>query len=310
MAPTSGQVTVLGLDVSAAQGASLDWGLVPGAGYAFAFCKATEGAHYEDPAFLRNWRSIAAAGLIRGAYHFAHPAVAPEVQAEQLARALEAGGGLCDEDLPPVLDIEEARGIAAGAPFVDWILRWVRRVGEITGRRAIVYCGGPFFIEHAAHADAAAELASYPLWLAAYVRDPSRFIPPPWTRWMFWQRSGDVDASGASGARFPGTQLAVDVDVFAGSLADLRKLIADSKIDSAPTDPAPGPVAIPDGSSSMSLQIERQAEIAAEADLSTTIPETPTSKSAPRMQAVDAPIAGVVDQATIPTPRPTGDEKE
>jgi lysozyme len=40
-------------------------------------------------------------------------------------------------------------------------------------------------------------------------------VPPPWTRWTFWQFTEDGRVDGIDGA--------VDLDVFAGPLDELRR---------------------------------------------------------------------------------------
>ena len=61
-----------GIDVSHFQGA-VNWSLAAGSGVQFAYMKATEGTTFVDPQFSSNYSGSAAAGLLRGAYHFAHP---------------------------------------------------------------------------------------------------------------------------------------------------------------------------------------------------------------------------------------------
>ena len=62
-----------GIDVSAYQNPLTADALK---GLDFAFCKATNGSTLADPVFARNWRTMKAAGVRRGAYHeLASPAV-------------------------------------------------------------------------------------------------------------------------------------------------------------------------------------------------------------------------------------------
>ena len=66
-------VTHTGPDVSMLQG-DVNWKEVRHAGHGFAFVKATEGKDYVDPRFGHaRWAAMHAAGIRRGAYHFARP---------------------------------------------------------------------------------------------------------------------------------------------------------------------------------------------------------------------------------------------
>ncbi|GAA4946236.1 hypothetical protein GCM10023238_10690 [Streptomyces heliomycini] len=105
LAPTDG---VQGIDVSHWQG-GIDWTSVRDAGIQFAWMKATEGTTYKDDRFDTNYPAAHAAGVIRGAYHFALPdASSGTAQATYFA----ANGGGWSRDhltLPGVLDIEHNR---------------------------------------------------------------------------------------------------------------------------------------------------------------------------------------------------------
>src|SRR5262249_22791906 len=61
-----------GIDVSNYQG-KIDWQAVKKSGVVFAFAKATEGVDFVDKSFAANFKAMKAAGIIRGAYHFARP---------------------------------------------------------------------------------------------------------------------------------------------------------------------------------------------------------------------------------------------
>src|SRR5436305_11355084 len=63
----------LGIDVSSYQGSGVNWSSVKASGRTFAWAKATEGVTINDSTFAGNENNGKAAGLIMGAYHFAHP---------------------------------------------------------------------------------------------------------------------------------------------------------------------------------------------------------------------------------------------
>ena len=93
----AGGATLPGIDVSSYQGI-IDWNQVHGAGYAWAYAKATEGTGYRDPTFPGNWSGMQSAGLSRGAYHFFHPGDDGTTQADYY---LGYVGTLGAGDLPP-----------------------------------------------------------------------------------------------------------------------------------------------------------------------------------------------------------------
>ncbi len=92
---------VQGIDISRYQG-EVDFRAVKRAGTRFAFIKATEGGDYLDPAFVRNWRASAEAGLVRGAYHFMTWCRPAEEQATWFAANVPND----PYSMPPVLDLE------------------------------------------------------------------------------------------------------------------------------------------------------------------------------------------------------------
>ena len=208
-----------GCDVSVAQGV-INWSLVGASGKVkFAFCKATQGAGYVDPQFKNNWAGIKAAGLLRGAYHFANTATDPTVQADHFVATV---GDLDPSDML-VLDIEVTK--LNGQDFINWVATWLERVEAKTGIRPIVYTGGPFFNQHGGPPNAATiqRLSRFPLWLAAYVTHPENFMPTIWKDlgWVIWQRSGDIAAPGDTILHVPGINGNVDRDQFKGTFDDM-----------------------------------------------------------------------------------------
>jgi lysozyme len=202
---------VAGIDVSHFQRV-VDWAAVAASGVQFCFIKATEGAGNIDPRFVQNWKGAGDAGLIRGAYHFFHPAAPASAQADSFLRivsSLEAG------DLPPALDLEVPSawtGIAA-ADRVPLAIDWLDAVEKRLGVTPIVYLSPAFATEILANAPA---LARFPVWLAHYTDASAPTIAKPWNSWNFWQYSRE--------GKTPGVTLPVDLDRFNGSLDDLKAL--------------------------------------------------------------------------------------
>jgi lysozyme len=202
----SGQVH--GIDVSHYQG-TVDWAQVAGAGMAFAFVKATQGASNVDPLFAQNWDGARAAGLLCGAYHFFQPGVDPAQQAAHFLSVLGIPPAVAGA-LPPVLDVETL-GNQTAAQVVQGIETWLAAVQAAAGCTPIVYTAPGFWAKLGTTA-----FGSYPLWVAEYgVSTPK--LPAGWTAWAFWQSSQSGRVAGVAGS--------VDLDVFQGSRDDLAKLV-------------------------------------------------------------------------------------
>jgi hypothetical protein len=94
-----------GMDVSSFQG-NVDWATAARNGGRFVYIKASEATGYVNPFFGAQYNGSAAAGLVRGAYHFALPdRSSGAVQANYF---VNNGGGWSPDGrtLPPMLDIE------------------------------------------------------------------------------------------------------------------------------------------------------------------------------------------------------------
>lgn len=209
-------VTHTGPDVSMFQG-DVNWKEVRHAGHGFAFVKATEGKDYVDPRFGHGrWAAMLAAGLRRGVYHFARPQSGrpPSIEAHHFLATVHQAGGFAKGDLPPVLDLEWSRGLTPSAVRA-WAIGWLDEVRKATGVRPLLYTGEWFW--HGSVGNSS-EPVGYPLWLAAYVRDPRPFVPPPWrhTGPALWQYTDRAHCPGIPGP--------CDMSRFRGDPATFRRL--------------------------------------------------------------------------------------
>jgi len=194
--------TLDGIDVSYWQG-TIDWDAVSDDGIVFAFIRAADGL-FEDPKFEENWGEARRVGIIRGAYQYFRPGIDATEQANLLLRKI---GRLRPGDLPPVLDVETTDGENSEA-IVAGIRTWINAVEARTGRRPLIYTAKYFWRDHVG----SGEFVDYPLWVANWQVDcPS--LPPPWTRWVFWQTSSSGHVAGIS--------TRVDTDLFNGDMEDL-----------------------------------------------------------------------------------------
>jgi GH25 family lysozyme M1 (1,4-beta-N-acetylmuramidase) len=202
--------TLKGLDVSAYQ-ENINWPSVAAQGASFAYVKATEGVDYTSGQFSQQYNGSAAAGLIRGAYHFALPDVASgNAQADYF---VTHGGGWSDDGktLPGALDIEynpygdTCYGLTPSA-MVSWITAFSAEYLSKTGRYPIIYSTRDWW--STCTGNSAVPGQHGPLWIASYSGSATP-LPAGWTTYTLWQT--------ASTGVFPGDQ-----DVFNGTLANLK----------------------------------------------------------------------------------------
>ena len=143
-----------GVDVHGAKG-PIDWARVRGAGFGFAFLKATEGRTFDDPRFAFNRRAAKAAGLAVGGYHFARPDNnSPAEKAAHFLRIYRPEPG----ELLPVLDWEQK------PPSAEWAIDFLRIMEDAIGARPILYTY-PAFLQQTGSFEM---LRRYPLWYASY----------------------------------------------------------------------------------------------------------------------------------------------
>lgn len=230
--------TITGIDVAGHQhpnGAPIDWTEVVGAGHSFVFVKATEGSTYVNPYFADDISDAAAAGLYRGAYHFARPGTGTATaQAEHFV----ATAGLLAQvgDLPPVLDLE-VTGDLTPAQLATWAREWLGTVERLTGRVPVLYTSPSFWTDRMA---ASTGFTRHPLWIAHYTSATAPRVPAGWTGWSFWQRTNQGSVAGIEGN--------VDLNEFNGTAAGLAALAG-----AGPAEP-PGPEQV---STSLALRADR-----------------------------------------------------
>jgi len=218
-----------GIDVSDVQG-FINWKKVKDSGIAYAFCKATDGETYMQKRFKLNWDGIKSVGLIRGAYHFAHTKNDPIKEATHFVATV---GKLDPADML-ALDIEDNKNTLSKEDFINWNISFLETVEKLSNVTPIVYTGGPYFDEHGGRENDKGEwypneeivnkLSRYPLWLAAYTKNPDKYVPYVWKKvgWTIWQRSGDQCAVGDTVLHVPGINVVVDRNQYRGTAAELE----------------------------------------------------------------------------------------
>lgn len=229
-APAGALIT--GVDVASYQhpgGAPIDWVKVRSAGHRYALVKATEGTTYTNPYFNADWTGAAAAGLYRGAYHYARPAL-PITSALDQARYFvsKAGSMTGPLDFGAVLDLEE-KGSLTKTQLANWTRTWLGEVERLTGRAPMIYTGYYFWKDAVGNPTDIA--ASHRLWLASYPDDPDSttfrpLVPVGWSTWTFWQYRSD--------GTVPGIPWRVDMNRFCCDLSALAALTGSGRGAGAP----------------------------------------------------------------------------
>jgi MYXO-CTERM domain-containing protein len=208
--------TVEGLDVSVYQGA-IDWDQVAAAGKVFAITRIGDGLGH-DSYFATNWAAIQAHGLIRGSYQFFRTGDDPIAQADIVVTAV---GTLGPGDLPVTADVEEQSPSLSPADYNTALHRWSDRVEQGTGKRPFIYTGRSYWDSYVGTSD----FSDRPLWHAQYTTDTCPDISDHWATWSYWQyRADPYPQYGIPGGTCPGVSGYVDLDVFNGSLDDLKAL--------------------------------------------------------------------------------------
>lgn len=199
--------SIHGIDVSHHQG-DIDWETlsraeIDGEPVSFAFIKATEGKGLLDENFNENFYEAREYGFIRGAYHFFTPSVSGKEQADYFIKQVHLEEG----DLPPVLDIERTGNLST-AQVQREALAWLRAVEASYGVRPIIYTYYKFKEQYLG----TPEFNRYPYWIAHYYVKNLQYKGP----WKFWQHTDC--------GRLPGIKGHVDLNIYNGSMYDLRRL--------------------------------------------------------------------------------------
>ena len=198
---------VHGIDISHYQG-DIDWNVLSmnretDSPLHFVFMKATEGGDHGDDTFCDNFTEALNHGFIRGAYHFFIPSTDALKQADFFIRTVQLKPG----DLPPVLDVE-VTGKKNKVELQRCVKQWLDRVESHYGVKPILYTSYKFKTKYLDDS----LFNAYPYWIAHYYVDSVKYQG----KWDFWQHT-DV-------GNVPGIEEDVDLNVFKGTLDELKKL--------------------------------------------------------------------------------------
>ncbi len=215
-------------------GRPIDWVQVRNSGISFAYVKSTQATNYTNPCFAQDWSGIAAAGLLRGSYHYAKPALPISTAVDQARYFVSRAGSMTGPgDLPGMLDLEETGGLNA-PELSDWTRAFMNEVTLLTGKKPVLYMGA-FFFPGTIAPDIS---ANYRLWLPSYMcqsntgerlcnpytdtRQPR--LPTGWSSWTWWQFSSIENVPGIYANSSGGELDNVDMNFFCCDLASLQAL--------------------------------------------------------------------------------------
>jgi lysozyme len=157
-----------------------DWA---GSGVQFGIVKATEGTDFIDSSFARHWAEIGKLPMVRGAYHFGHPANDPVAEADFFLSVLDKQPAKAGDLL--VLDLETTDGQSAER-VNTWAKTWLERVKSKTGVTPLFYANYNFAEQYGQG------LGEYPLWVAHYSKAKGTVATPThWKTWTIHQYTDD-----------------------------------------------------------------------------------------------------------------------
>lgn len=172
--------------------------------YFFCFVKASEGATFNDPRFMEQFKKLEQYRILRGGYHFFR--LMNEDVSGQITNFLDSGINFKAKGvLPPVLDIEpsneEWKNVSTltnnRVAIVRRIKKWLTEVEKKTGKKPIIYTSKQIWDNIL---KAPAGFSQYPLWLANYTDGLKRPpLPTGWTDYAFWQYTDEGVIGGKGG---------------------------------------------------------------------------------------------------------------
>ncbi len=170
----------------------------------FVFIKATEGIGSVDDQFRRNWLNAEEQNICKGAYHFFIAGKSGKKQARNFVQIVNLKKG----DLPPVLDIEEAYGIAP-AEIKNEVSEWLAAVEKQYEIKPVIYTNIDFYKNYLQN-----YFDDYPIWIAHYLQPEKPRIERAWSFWQYNERG-----------RVNGIKTPVDFNVFSGDSLDFDNFL-------------------------------------------------------------------------------------
>lgn len=174
--------------------------------FQFVYIKATQGVLIEDNMFDENWEEAKDHHITRGAYHYFLPDRNPQVQALNFIANVRLNPG----DLPPAVDIEEAKG-KSKAEVVSALKEFLIALQDHYKVKPIIYSNINFIEDYLMD-----DFKDYNFWVSHYDLEQLD-IADDSLNWAFWQHSNKSDLLGINGN--------ADVDVFNGTRQQFDSLL-------------------------------------------------------------------------------------
>lgn len=199
--------SVIGVDVSHHQ-QKINWEQLSamedmGMKISFVFMKATEGSNLKDNQFKRNWLEAKKYDIPRGAYLYFNSRMDGKSQAAFFIQNVKLENG----DFPPVIDIEELKGVSSTA-CQKKVHECAKTLEEYYHVKPIIYSSADFYTAHLKDS-----FENYKLWVAHYTQ---RGKPRIQRHWHLWQHSESGHVNGVQGY--------VDFNVFNGNIEELNQM--------------------------------------------------------------------------------------
>jgi lysozyme len=197
---------VQGLDVSHHQG-RINWNVLRKGTYRFVYIKATEGAGFVDPQFSQNREAAIRNGFFVGAYHFFTMNKTGEKQALNFTRIVPRDAYA----LPPVIDLEfmgNSERHFSKSELVKELNIYISIIEKVYLKKPVLYSTYEFYDFYLS-----GSFDAYPIWIRDIFHEPKLIAKRPWTFWQYANR-----------AKVEGIETFVDLNVFNGTMDDMRKL--------------------------------------------------------------------------------------
>ena len=199
-----------GVDVSGWEG-NVDWSLARSM-IGFAYFKCTEGTSGIDRSFAANKKGCEDAGIPHAPYHYFHPNLDAELQAQHFVS--HAG----DHFKRYILDVEKAPVVKQ--QLQSHIIKFLDRVQSLTQVKCAIYTSAGYWNAWCN--------TPYPTWckkydliVAHYTIDNHPMLPIGWTNWLLWQFTDHF--------WFPGCAETADGNWFEGDLNACRSWFGNYK---------------------------------------------------------------------------------
>lgn len=172
--------------------------------------KATVGTQRIDPKYYERRTEARRRGYLWGSYHFGTPGSGAH-QADYYLDKVKPGA---DELI--ALDLEDV----SDAKFMstESAVQFVQRVKERTGRLPLIYASQRS-VALIAKSEHRRSFEGTRLWFAWFRPQIAKFPPGPWRTYTLWQFSSEIRVQ----YRVPGTKPDMDVNVFNGTVDELKK---------------------------------------------------------------------------------------